>query len=699
MSHGTGQDFAMNSCLMSMQGSDVERAGEDDDCLDFRSMFASPGKGTNAAFGSTMLPEHELEHSPVRQPSSADGSGKMFSPLRVIYSPSKFFRSPVMGKDSVSSYALTTPVMLKKKRPKKQEGGTNTNLPPSAEKAGPLASPFSGWKVEQGEKYRFILSPLPSVVATPITTNDDDNRSFLTFAQSLPAITDLNNLDSSPSVTVSPLTPEPPLAKLEPGCCYGKDRTPDTDTECPARVVTQRLEFTDSPSTACYEAAAAFPNIQTLTSAAPGRSHRTTDGGRKSVTLQFTQHTAGGRATTIKSINESMRKEKSKPNKNAKAFKALCLIDTPDATPPPRVTLSRKHKLLDHGPLTLHTPLESKAAMSFITPGSIATSDEVMRKKPRLDSVGLPSRLESPGVDLRQTSTTGSASSVISSTPLVASNGSGGLHGPTTNTPKKRNPCNCKKSQCLKLYCECFASGGYCDENCKCVGCHNIPKFEAQRKDAIAVTLERNPNAFKPKINHALSDDLKHNSCHYHPNSTGGSAKALVKTHHHGCHCKKSFCQKKYCECFQAGVPCGENCKCIDCKNQGGSCAKPGHNGPAAGTPLPVIVATQSKLQQPITSLTMSDTNQPLTPSFGDFRTTILRQDKSKITESTAKRKLIVYPLFGASQPPLQKDIAVHILQHLDGPDIYNASIVNRLWNGMTMSEDIWDYSQLDKVP
>lgn len=24
---------------------------------------------------------------------------------------------------------------------------------------------------------------------------------------------------------------------------------------------------------------------------------------------------------------------------------------------------------------------------------------------------------------------------------------------------------------------------------------------------------------------------------------------------------------KKYCECYQAGLKCGDNCKCEDCKN------------------------------------------------------------------------------------------------------------------------------------
>ncbi|PPD68423.1 hypothetical protein GOBAR_DD34704 [Gossypium barbadense] len=48
-------------------------------------------------------------------------------------------------------------------------------------------------------------------------------------------------------------------------------------------------------------------------------------------------------------------------------------------------------------------------------------------------------------------------------------------------------------------YCECFASGTYCD-GCNCVNCYNNVDNEAARRDAIEATLERNPNAFRPKI-------------------------------------------------------------------------------------------------------------------------------------------------------------------------------------------------------
>ena len=65
-----------------------------------------------------------------------------------------------------------------------------------------------------------------------------------------------------------------------------------------------------------------------------------------------------------------------------------------------------------------------------------------------------------------------------------------------------RKACNCRNSKCLKLYCECFASGLYCiTGHCNCNPCQNNPNFEELRQQAVQQTLEKNPTSFRPKIN------------------------------------------------------------------------------------------------------------------------------------------------------------------------------------------------------
>lgn len=97
---------------------------------------------------------------------------------------------------------------------------------------------------------------------------------------------------------------------------------------------------------------------------------------------------------------------------------------------------------------------------------------------------------------------------------------------------KPPRPCKCRKSKCLKLYCECFSTGSFCSYECSCIDCGNT----CDNPEAVARA--QNP---RPRL----------------PKTQGPGS----------CRCKRSGCQKKYCECYQAKAACTDRCQCMGCRN------------------------------------------------------------------------------------------------------------------------------------
>nr|XP_057919134.1 protein lin-54 homolog [Doryrhamphus excisus]XP_057919143.1 protein lin-54 homolog [Doryrhamphus excisus]XP_057919152.1 protein lin-54 homolog [Doryrhamphus excisus] len=155
---------------------------------------------------------------------------------------------------------------------------------------------------------------------------------------------------------------------------------------------------------------------------------------------------------------------------------------------------------------------------------------------------------------------------------------------------RPRKPCNCTKSQCLKLYCDCFANGEFCN-NCNCNNCFNNLEHEAERSKAIKTCLDRNPEAFKPKIGKGKEGESD-------------------RRHSKGCNCKRSGCLKNYCECYEAKIMCSSICKCVGCKNFEESPERKTlmHLADAAEVRVQQQTAAKTKLSSQISDLLMRTT-------------------------------------------------------------------------------------------
>ena len=256
--------------------------------------------------------------------------------------------------------------------------------------------------------------------------------------------------------------------------------------------------------------------------------------------------------------------------------------------------------------------------------------------------------------------------------------------------------CNCKKSKCLKLYCECFAAKQEC-RGCNCQNCHNNAAHATLREQAIKNTLSRNANAFKPKIG---EEGIAHSK---------------------GCHCKKSGCKKKYCECFQAQILCGAACKCKACENtaDGTVVDRGGDDSEAKASPRSALKASASKGHRALTKgargakalkaptsasgkIKAEKGNSLLSPGLTPLHTGAYnrKRDAARAFGGAAgasageyamlPNKGPSYRVFGPRNPKLTEETVVNIFSFLRDDDLGQIMPVSKMWGFLALHKSLW---------
>lgn len=118
--------------------------------------------------------------------------------------------------------------------------------------------------------------------------------------------------------------------------------------------------------------------------------------------------------------------------------------------------------------------------------------------------------------------------------------------------------CSCKSSRCLKLYCECFKSKGFCGESCRCTDCLNQKNTPDAREAAISKYVQKRVKGSAEDLSSALLEK-----------GVEGLFLATNKTREDqaSCRCKVSACTNRYCGCYSENQKCKSSCTCVNCLN------------------------------------------------------------------------------------------------------------------------------------
>eukprot|EP01041_Mallomonas_annulata_P001545 gene1545-2985_t len=277
--------------------------------------------------------------------------------------------------------------------------------------------------------------------------------------------------------------------------------------------------------------------------------------------------------------------------------------------------------------------------------------------------------------------------------------------------------CNCKKSQCLKKYCECFEGGVFCGPVCKCKSCSNYAGSETlavvlkEKEKKVIIPPKEKESAKKKKLpefekeerNRLLLRSATKRSLRSDGNasnsdgniSEGGHSQSMessssVAVGHHRLHNRRDDMN---------------NISSISMDESSSHNHNRSHNNTIVMKELSSHhrISHNSdgpeEVRSPMTSPGMTRGRRPpFTTPTSTSSAASAETDSSQRSGPLKKRRFDasskqgpLYEFFGPENPHTTKLTALKVLEHLGGKDFYSLSVVHRLWCSVAMDDALWE--------
>jgi hypothetical protein len=273
--------------------------------------------------------------------------------------------------------------------------------------------------------------------------------------------------------------------------------------------------------------------------------------------------------------------------------------------------------------------------------------------------------------------------------------------------------CKCKKSECLKKYCECFQAGVICGGKCKCVDCLNYAGSQAlidkRRKikdnPGAQVAMRLADEAWKGRVPHGAKKPAAPASL---SSRRPPSPSRMPPPGHHmthpsprgphpppGAHPHPYYMHPHYMH----PPPSGHSSNMMGIPITPAGYPYPPHMQPGEALPHgmyhphppPVPHSRKPAPPRQSTTVTPSAASTPRTPGVRVKFDPATSRKKRKLSPDGKEATL---PYFGEKSPQQPKTTALSIFSFLTNDDLFNAGLVCKSWSQLATDGELWKFEK-----